>query len=76
MAAKKIKFRGRVIECWEKSCRVFNRNDQSYYMSPVLHIGVAIDEKLLAQLCDFADAAHDAGEDSVRQKLKTLLKIT
>ncbi len=75
MAAKKIKFRGRTIECWEKSCRLFNRNDQSDYMSPVLWIGATANEKILGQLCDFADAAHEAGEESIRQKLKALLKI-
>ncbi len=76
MATKKIKFRGRTIECWEKSCRIFNRKDQSDYMSPVLWIGVAPNEQILDQLCDFADTAHDAGEESVRQKLKALLKIS
>lgn len=76
MAAKKIRFRGRKIECWEKSCRIYSRKDQGDYMSPVLHLGVVPNEKLLDQLCDFADAAHGAGEESMRQKLKALLKIS
>ena len=76
MAAKKTKFRGRNVESWEKSCRISNKNDQPYYVSPVIHIGNPIDEKILTQLCDFSDAAYAAGEESVRQKLKTLLKIS
>lgn len=76
MAAKKIKFRGRKIECWEKSCRIFNRKDQADYMSPVIWLKSPINEDVLAQLCDFADAAYAAGEDGLRQKLKSLLKIS
>ena len=76
MAAKKSKFRGRIVECWEKSCRISNKNDQPYYASPVIHIGNPIDERILAQLCDFADAAYAAGEESVRQNLKALLRIS
>ena len=75
MASKKTKFQGRIVERWEKSCRIFNKDDQSYYMSPVIYIGDTVDEKALGQLCDLADAAYLAGEESLRQKLKALLKI-
>ena len=72
---KTIKVKGRKVEVWEKSFRIFNRDSQLFFCTPVLFIGRTPDTAVIAELCEALDSAHEAGKESAKKELRIFLGI-
>ena len=73
MSSRKIKRCGRKIELWEKSLRVYSHPSQKEYFSQVIYLNEQPNDKIIEQLCDFADSAYKAGYQAAKDEFKKWL---
>ena len=71
MATKKMKVRGLVVECWEKSIRISGKD----FMSRVIFFCQKPSSDAIDMVCELANKAHDAGKKKAKAELREWLGL-